>query len=980
MPVEDMAAPPEIALTDQAGDPQANRSIWPAMYPRLLELVRAHRTTLVFVNYRRLAERLALRLNELAGEEVARAHHGSLAREARAEIEEALKAGHAPLPRRHELAGARHRHGRDRPRGAGRVAAQRLARAAARRPRRPHRRRAEPRPHLPQVPRRPRRVRRRRRPHAARASSSPRACRATRSTCWPSRSSRCARSRSGRSTTWRRSSGAPTRTASCRGPSSRACSTCWRAATRRTSSPSCGPRIVWDRVANVLHGRPNARPLAVANAGTIPDRGLYGVFLADGSGRVGELDEEMVYEARVGQTFLLGASSWRIERITRDRVLVSPAPGQPGQIPFWRGEGVGPPGGARPRRRRQFVREISTMPEGRALERLREQHRLDGLAGENLLRYLAEQRAATGVLPTDRTIVVERFRDEIGDWRLCVLSPFGGQVHAPWALALSARLRAEHGVETQALWSDDGIILHLPDADDPPPGDVVALDPDAVEDLIVRELGDSALYAARFRENAARALLIPRRRPGQRTPLWQQRLKAQSLLAATEGFGSFPVVLETYREVPAGRARRARPGRAAARPAAPRGRRWSRSRRRTARRSRRRCCSTTSRSTCTRPTRRRASAAPRRCRSTAACCASCWARRSSATCSTRTPGGGRRGDPPARTAAGPRRWPTCCGGSATSRRRRSTTPRPWRSSCAPAGRRPRAHRRASERLIAAEDAGRYRDATGAMPPPGLPDAFVEPVPRALHGLVRRYARTHGAVRRRRPRGALGRAAAARAGRARGAGARRHRPAHGRRPLVRRRGAAPHPPRHARGAAARGGGGARRGAGPLPAALAAGGRGRARRPRAAARRDRHPAGAAAAGRDPGAGGAAAPRAGLPAGPARRALRVGRGRVVGRRRRPRGARLPQRRAAARPAGRRPPSRRAGSWPTPSARSWPRRRASSRTSPRRLEAPAAEVLAALWDLVWAGEVDERRVRAAAGAAHAARGARRCARRRGG
>ena len=189
------------------------------------------------------------------------------------------------------------------------------------------------------------------------------------------------------------------------------------------------------------------------------------------------------------------------------------------------------------------------MPEARALERLRERHQLDALAGENLLRYLAEQRAATGVLPTDRTIVVERFRDEIGDWRLCVLSPFGGQVHAPWALALGARLRAEHGVDTQALWSDDGIILHLPDADDPPPGDAVALDPDAVEDLIVRELGDSALYAARFRENAARALLIPRRRPGQRTPLWQQRLKAQSLLAATEGFGSFPIVLETYREV-----------------------------------------------------------------------------------------------------------------------------------------------------------------------------------------------------------------------------------------------------------------------------------------------------------------------------------------------------------------------------------------------------------------------------------------------
>ena len=308
------------------------------------------------------------------------------------------------------------------------------------------------------------------------------------------------------------------------------------------------PRIIWDRTAGVIRGRPGVRRLAVTNAGTIPDRGLFGVHLVDGGGRVGELDEEMVYEARAGQTFLLGASTWRIEEITRDRVLVSPAPGVPGAVPFWKGEGVG-----RPYELGEAIgkasRELVSVTETKALGRLTDEFKLGDAAARNLLTYLQEQQAATRTVPSDRTVVVERFRDEIGDWRLCILTPFGGRVHAPWAMALQARLRESLGLEAQAIWSDDGIALHLPDADTPPPVDDVLIEPDELEELVVAEVGSTALFGARFRENAARALLIPRRRPDQRTPLWQQRLKAQSLLQVARRYGSFPVVLETYREV-----------------------------------------------------------------------------------------------------------------------------------------------------------------------------------------------------------------------------------------------------------------------------------------------------------------------------------------------------------------------------------------------------------------------------------------------
>ena len=315
------------------------------------------------------------------------------------------------------------------------------------------------------------------------------------------------------------------------------------------------PRLIWDRVTGRLSGRPGSQRLAISNGGTIPDRGLFGVFLASGqpdrsgrhSRRVGELDEEMVYESRVGDVFVLGATSWRIEDITADQVLVTPAPGQPGRLPFWHGDAPGRPAelgaamGA-------FCRELGAMPEDQAVARLGDDG-LDQLAAVNLVSYLSEQRRATGYLPDDRTLVLERFRDELGDWRLVLHSPFGAQVHAPWALAIAARLRERYGgMDVQALHTDDGIVIRVPDADEPPPAGIAMLDPEEVEQLVTAELGASAMFASRFRECAARALLLPRRQPGRRTPLWQQRQRAAQLLAVASQYGTFPVVLETIRE------------------------------------------------------------------------------------------------------------------------------------------------------------------------------------------------------------------------------------------------------------------------------------------------------------------------------------------------------------------------------------------------------------------------------------------------
>jgi ATP-dependent helicase Lhr and Lhr-like helicase len=535
VPVEDMREPGE-----SREEGWETRSIWPSIYPALVELVRAHRSTIVFVNNRRLAERLALRLNEAAEEEMARAHHGSLAREQRTVIEEDLKAGRIPclvatsslelgidmgavdlviqVESPKSVARGLQRVGRaghslgEVSRGRifpkfradlleSAVVAQRMRAGLI---------------EETQIPRNPLDVL---------AQQIVGIC-----------------------------ADEEIEVAELHGLVRRAYpfADLSRAQLENVLDMLAGrypsdefaelrPRIIWDRTAGVVRGRPGARRLAVTNAGTIPDRGLFGVFIAgETGGRVGELDEEMVYEARAGQVIVLGASSWRIEEITRDRVLVSPAPGVPGAVPFWKGEGVGRPyelGEAIGK----FARELLAQKEPEVPD-------LDERAQRNLLAFLREQEKATGALPSDRTVVVERFRDEIGDWRICILTPFGARVHAPWAMAVGARLRESLGLEVQSIWSDDGMAFHLPDADSPPATDLLMLDPDELEDLVLAEVGQTALFGARFRENAARALLIPRRRPGERTPLWQQRLKAQGLLQVARKYASFPIVLETYRE------------------------------------------------------------------------------------------------------------------------------------------------------------------------------------------------------------------------------------------------------------------------------------------------------------------------------------------------------------------------------------------------------------------------------------------------
>ncbi|HET6379840.1 MAG TPA: DEAD/DEAH box helicase, partial [candidate division Zixibacteria bacterium] len=555
VPVEDMARLGEaMDLGEQPGGPAAGRegrhSIWPSVYPRLLELIRAHRSTLVFVNSRQLAERLAARLNELAGEELVRAHHGSIAREQRLQIEEALKAGRLPAL----VATSSLELGIDM--GAIDLVVQIEA--------------------PPSV-----------------ASGLQRIGRAGHRVGEPSTGKIFPKYRGdlleAAVVVRRMLDGAIEETRVPRNPldvlAQQVVATCaldaWsvsdlhamvtRAHPFRDLSrdqlegvldmlsgryPSdefaeLKPRVVWDRSTDTVQSRNDARVVALTSGGTIPDRGLYGVYLAgeDGVGgrRVGELDEEMVYESRVGEVFVLGASSWRIEEIRPDRVLVSPAPGEPGKMPFWKGDGVGRPielgraVGA-------FLRELEPMHPAEAERRLRDDHVLDERAARNLLAYLAEQREATGALPNDRQVVIERFRDELGDWRVCLLSPFGGRVHAPWAMAVEARM-AEQGHQVQAIWTDDGIALRLPETGQPPGDEVFLLDPDALDDVLMSALGGSALFAAHFRENAARALLLPRRRPGQRTPLWMQRQRSADLLNVAARYGSFPIILETYREV-----------------------------------------------------------------------------------------------------------------------------------------------------------------------------------------------------------------------------------------------------------------------------------------------------------------------------------------------------------------------------------------------------------------------------------------------
>ncbi|MEU6729566.1 ATP-dependent helicase [Nonomuraea wenchangensis] len=582
VPVEDMTE--TAAGPEEGGDGEEprGRSIWPHVEDRLFELIEAHSSTIVFANSRRLAERLCSRLNELAYErsqgmeavdlsiwetpsdlprrtpaevmaqaggtkgvvtEVVRAHHGSVSKEERAQIEEALKSGRLPavvatsslelgidmgsvdlvacVEAPPSVASGLQRIGRAGhqvgavskgvifPKYRGdlvqtAVVAERMQAG-----------------HIEEMryPRNPLDV------------LAQQIVAMTAMDEWTVDELESVVKRA-----------APYATL----PRTALEATLDMLAGRYPSEEfaELRPRVVWDRVTGTLQGRPGAQRLAVTNGGTIPDRGLFGVFLVgERASRVGELDEEMVYESRVGDVFVLGATSWRIEDITADRVLVSPAPGQPGKLPFWHGDAPGRPAELG-RAIGEFLREQA---KGGATERLRAAG-LDDFAAGNLLAYLEEQRQATGYVPDDRTLLVERFHDELGDWRIVIHSPYGARVHAPWALAINRRLRERYGVDVQALHSDDGIVLRVPDTLAEPPADVAAFDADEIEQIVTEELGGSALFASRFRECAGRALLLPRRTPGRRSPLWQQRQRAAHLLGVASQYASFPIVLETMRE------------------------------------------------------------------------------------------------------------------------------------------------------------------------------------------------------------------------------------------------------------------------------------------------------------------------------------------------------------------------------------------------------------------------------------------------
>jgi ATP-dependent helicase Lhr and Lhr-like helicase len=583
VPVRDMGElgseidPGELPMSGPAAAGPSRRSIWPAVHPRLLDRILEHRSTLVFVNARRLAERLANKLNELyaarereaalraeglVGDdldtaleepptspppELVKAHHGSLSRERRLAIEDELKSGRL----RGLVATSSLELGIDM--GAVDLVVQVSSPGAVSR-------------------------------------GLQRIGRAGHQVGEPSRGALFPKFRGDlvetAVVTRRMHEGLIESTRYPRNPLdvlaqhvvAMSAMDEWDVADLarlvRSAAPFADlsdevlhgvldllagrypseefselrPRIVWDRVAGTIRGRAGAQRLAVTNPGTIPDRGLFGVFLPDGT-RVGELDEEMVHESRPGETFVLGASTWRIEDITHERVVVTPAPGEPGKLPFWHGDGPGRPLELG-RALGEFVREVhAAAAEDREAElaRLREQHDLDAWAADNLLGYLDEQVEATGVLPDDRRIVVERFRDELGDWRICLLSPFGAQVHAPWAMAIEARL-TELGLDPEVMWADDGIVLRVQEAVDDLPLDELLFDPDEIDQRVVEQIAGTALFTSIFREAAGRALLLPRRRPGQRTALWQQRQRAANLLQVASRYPTFPILLEATRE------------------------------------------------------------------------------------------------------------------------------------------------------------------------------------------------------------------------------------------------------------------------------------------------------------------------------------------------------------------------------------------------------------------------------------------------
>jgi ATP-dependent Lhr-like helicase len=569
VPVEDMArlGEEEKVRQEEAHQQALKRaSIWHSIYPQLLELIRERTSTLIFVNARRVAERMAAALNDLAGEPIARAHHGSLAVAQRSEVEQLLKDGQLKAL----VATSSLELGIDM--GAIDLVVQVEA--------------------PPSVASGMQRIGRA--GHQVGAPSTgviiPK-YRADLIAC--AAATRAMHEGHVESTAFLRNPldvlaqqvvaivaqppGAETKIvgeddeqegpgigyqelfALVRGaaPFAGLSRTLFDGVLDMLSGryPSdefaeLRPRITWDRTRDWLTPRKGTKRIAILNAGTIPDRGMYGVFLAGERAkpaRVGELDEEMVFESKVGEVFVLGASAWRIEEIRQDRVLVSPAPGEAGKMPFWHGDRAGRPiefG----RRIGALVREVREVPRVAAISRLTEEHDLQPSAAENVLRYLMDQELAANVVPDDRNVLVERVRDELGFWRVCVLTPFGSRVHTPWAMAATAKVRESAGPDVESMWTEDGFVLRFPDTEEPPSIEPILLEPEEATDLVLRQLGATAMFAAKFRESAGRALLLPKRRADGRSPLWVQRKRAYDLLSVASRYASFPILLETYRE------------------------------------------------------------------------------------------------------------------------------------------------------------------------------------------------------------------------------------------------------------------------------------------------------------------------------------------------------------------------------------------------------------------------------------------------
>jgi ATP-dependent Lhr-like helicase len=567
VPVEDLKAPePDpSALSDS---PQKRASIWTTIPPRLLAIIRHRQSTLIFVNNRRTAERLASLINDLAAENerpLARAHHGSLAAAQRSEIETQLKQGQIravvatsslelgidmgaidlviQIESPPSVASGMQRIGRAGHRvgvvsegiifpkyRADLIACSAVTRAM-------HEGHVE----ATSILRNPLDVLAQ---QIVATVANPPALSVPREKGQPPREPFI--STDDLYDLVRRAAPFTTLT---------------RATFFNVLDMLAGkypsdefaelrPRITWDRESNLLTPREGSKSLAILNAGTIPDRGLYGVFLSGDHKkpvRVGELDEEMVFESRVGEVFSLGASTWRIDEISHDQVHVSPAPGAPGKLPFWHGDQAGRPlefG----RRIGALVREIRALPPNAAISRLVREHDLDTQAAENLLRFLTDQASATALVPDDRTIVIERIRDDLGDWRVCVLTPFGNRIHTPWAMAAAAQIQNAGGPHVETMSTDDGFVLRFPDVDNPPEPALLLPDPAVAQDLVVRQLSSTALFAAKFREASARALLLPRRRMNARAPLWQQRKRAADLLTVASQYPDFPMLLEAHRE------------------------------------------------------------------------------------------------------------------------------------------------------------------------------------------------------------------------------------------------------------------------------------------------------------------------------------------------------------------------------------------------------------------------------------------------